>query len=66
MSGTAAWLCPHTRYDCSNHYLVSLPLLFSQRNDGEANVLGALTIAGHYVIPEVCLYFDNKLMRGNR
>jgi 60kDa lysophospholipase len=28
--------------------------------------LGALTIAGHYVIPEVCLFFNNKLYRGNR
>ncbi len=36
------------------------------RNDAIDNVLGALTIAGHYEIPEVCLYFDNKLLRGNR
>eukprot|EP00834_Sanchytrium_tribonematis_P003044 NODE_108_length_18904_cov_0.654826.p2 type:complete len:616 gc:universal NODE_108_length_18904_cov_0.654826:7382-9229(+) len=36
------------------------------RNDAVDNLLGALTIAGHYVIPEVCLYFDNKLFRGNR
>ena len=28
--------------------------------------MGALTIAGHYVIPEVCLFFNNKLFRGNR
>ena len=37
-----------------------------QRNDGVSNLLGALIIAGHFVIPEVCLYFHNKLMRGNR
>ena len=36
------------------------------RNDASDNLLGALTIAGHYVIPEVSLYFNNKLFRGNR
>lgn len=36
------------------------------RNDAIGNLLGALTIAGHYEIPEVCLYFCNKLLRGNR
>ncbi|KAK9679118.1 hypothetical protein K7432_016407 [Basidiobolus ranarum] len=36
------------------------------RNDGVENLLGALTIAGHFVIPEVCIYFNNKLFRGNR
>jgi len=28
--------------------------------------LGAIIIAGHYVIPEVSLFFNNKLFRGNR
>ncbi|KAF9551149.1 hypothetical protein EC957_010035 [Mortierella hygrophila] len=36
------------------------------RNDAIDNLLGALTIAGHFVIPEVSLYFSNKLFRGNR
>lgn len=36
------------------------------RNDACDNLLGALTIAGHYVIPEVSLFFNNRLMRGNR
>jgi lysophospholipase len=36
------------------------------RNDAVDNLLGALTIASHFVIPEVGLYFDNKLFRGNR
>ncbi|KAI9205643.1 asparaginase-domain-containing protein [Polychytrium aggregatum] len=36
------------------------------RNDAVENVLGALTIAGHFVIPEVGLYFSHKLYRGNR
>ena len=40
--------------------------LSEMRNDGVENILGALTIAGHYLIPEVCLYFNNKLFRGNR
>lgn len=36
------------------------------RNDASQNLLGALTIAGHYVIPEVTLFFGTRLMRGNR
>ncbi|CAE7581786.1 unnamed protein product, partial [Symbiodinium microadriaticum] len=36
------------------------------RNDAHENFLGALTLAGHYVIPEVTIYFDNRLIRGNR
>jgi lysophospholipase len=36
------------------------------RTDALDNLLGALTIAGHFVIPEVTLFFDNKLLRGNR
>ncbi|KAI8817717.1 asparaginase-domain-containing protein [Fimicolochytrium jonesii] len=36
------------------------------RNDAVDNVLGALTIAGHFVIPEVGLFFNNKFYRGNR
>ncbi|TPX38001.1 hypothetical protein SmJEL517_g00163 [Synchytrium microbalum] len=36
------------------------------RNDAVENLLGALTIAGHFVIPEVGLFFSHKLFRGNR
>ncbi|KAI8902829.1 asparaginase-domain-containing protein [Globomyces pollinis-pini] len=36
------------------------------RTDAIDNLLGALTIAGHFTIPEVGLFFDNKLLRGNR
>lgn len=36
------------------------------RNDAVDNLLNALTIAGHFVIPEVGLFFDKKLFRGNR
>ena len=36
------------------------------RNDAVNNLLDSLTIAGHFLIPEVCLYFNQKLYRGNR
>ncbi|TPX41746.1 hypothetical protein SeMB42_g05103 [Synchytrium endobioticum] len=36
------------------------------RNDAVDNLLGAMTIAGHFVIPEVGLFFGHKLFRGNR
>jgi len=36
------------------------------RNDAMDNLLGALTIASHYIIPEVTLFFNQKLFRGNR
>eukprot|EP00070_Physeter_catodon_P023929 XP_023986766.1 60 kDa lysophospholipase isoform X2 [Physeter catodon] len=35
-------------------------------NDGRENLLGALLLAGQYVIPEVCLFFQKQLFRGNR
>ncbi|XP_051476670.1 60 kDa lysophospholipase isoform X3 [Apus apus] len=40
--------------------------IYELQNDGRDNLLGALLIAGQFVIPEVCLYFYNKLYRGNR
>ncbi|CAD6186563.1 unnamed protein product [Caenorhabditis auriculariae] len=36
------------------------------RSDGMENFVGALITAGNFDIPEVCVYFNNKLMRGNR
>mmetsp|Transcript_32608 Transcript_32608/g.29467 ORF Transcript_32608/g.29467 Transcript_32608/m.29467 type:complete len:82 (-) Transcript_32608:1250-1495(-) len=36
------------------------------RNDAFDNLLGALTVAGHYTIPEVTLFFKDRLFRGNR
>ncbi|KAH9848876.1 L-asparaginase [Lenzites betulinus] len=36
------------------------------RNDAVDNLLGALVIAGHYIIPECCLFFNHTLFRGNR
>lgn len=36
------------------------------RNDARENLITALTIAANYPVPEVCLYFGNKLLRGCR
>ena len=36
------------------------------RNDAVDNLLGALKLAGHFDIPEVGIFFHNKLLRGNR
>ena len=36
------------------------------QNDATDNLLGSLIIAGHFMIPEVCLFFQYKLYRGNR
>jgi len=40
--------------------------IFEQRNDGRSNFIGALVMAGHFIIPEVTVFFNNKLLRGNR
>ena len=42
-----------------------VPMLELQ-NDATDNLLGSLIIAGHFMIPEVCLFFNHKLFRGNR
>ncbi len=36
------------------------------RNDARDNLITSLLIATHFDIPEVCLYFGNKLLRGCR
>lgn len=36
------------------------------KSDTVDNILGALIIAGSYNIPEVTIFFNNKLLRGNR
>lgn len=41
------------------------PMLELQ-NDATDNLLGSLIIAGHFMIPEVCLFFNHALFRGNR
>lgn len=40
--------------------------LVQLRNDGLDNLLGALGLAAHYAVPEVCIYFHHELFRGNR
>lgn len=37
-----------------------------QPNDAEANLFGAINIAAHFEIPEVCVFFNGSLTRGNR
>lgn len=40
--------------------------LVVQPNDAEANLFGSINIAGHFEIPEVCIFFNGWLTRGNR
>jgi lysophospholipase len=40
--------------------------IYELQNDATDNLLGSLIIAGHFMIPEVCLFFNFKLYRGNR
>jgi L-asparaginase len=40
--------------------------LFETRNDARENLINAILFAGQSRIPEVCIYFHNKLFRGNR
>ncbi len=40
--------------------------LCEARNDARDNLIDALILAGHYPIPEVCLAFNGKVLRGNR
>ncbi|MDD3350489.1 MAG: asparaginase [Eubacteriales bacterium] len=40
--------------------------LFDIRNDARDNLVTGLLLAGNYDIPEVCIYFGEKLLRGNR
>ncbi|XP_076656794.1 L-asparaginase 1 [Halictus rubicundus] len=40
--------------------------IFDSRSDGQENFLSSLIIAANHNIPEVCVFFGTKLMRGNR
>ncbi|XP_055618347.1 L-asparaginase isoform X2 [Toxorhynchites rutilus septentrionalis] len=40
--------------------------IFETRTDGQDNFTSALILAGNYVIPEVCVFFNSRLFRGNR
>jgi len=37
-----------------------------RRTDAIANLLDSIDLAGHFMIPEVCLCFNSQLFRGNR
>ena len=36
------------------------------RSDAVDNLLGSILVAGSFQIPEVVIYFDNMVLRGNR
>ncbi len=40
--------------------------LMELRNDALDNLVTALILAGNYAIPEVCIFFNGRLLRGNR
>lgn len=40
--------------------------IFQLQNDATDNLLGSLIVAGHFTIPEVGLFFNHRLFRGNR
>lgn len=40
--------------------------IFEPRTDGRDNFQGAILLAGRYLIPEVSVYFNQQLFRGNR
>jgi|TARA_B110000285_G_C15080884_1_gene593414 L-asparaginase/Glu-tRNA(Gln) amidotransferase subunit D len=42
-----------------------IPIL-ELKNDAIDNFLGSLLVAGQYHIPEVVIFFGNRLIRGNR
>ncbi len=36
------------------------------RSDGQRNVVESMILAAHYHLPEVCIHFGGRLLRGNR
>jgi lysophospholipase len=40
--------------------------IFQLQNDATDNLLGSLIVAGHFTIPEVGIFFNHRLFRGNR
>jgi len=40
--------------------------LVELRNDAQDNLITSLMLAANYRIPEVCVYFNGRLLRGNR
>ncbi|MGB0360073.1 MAG: asparaginase domain-containing protein, partial [Endozoicomonas sp.] len=68
---TMAYSCSMTSFMLQN---LNKPVIFSgsqiplceARSDGLENFVGALTMAADDRIKEVCLYFNGRLLRGNR
>lgn len=68
---TMAYSCSMMSFMLRN---LSRPVIFTgsqiplceARTDGLENLVGALTLASDERIKEVCLYFNGRLMRGNR
>lgn len=68
---TLSWIAPILSFMLENLkktvIITSCLIPLSEpRNDASNNLVTALTIAGHYWIPEVCVLFGNALYRGNR
>lgn len=40
--------------------------MFFADSDGSDNLLGSIVLASHLKVPEVCVYFGHKLLRGTR
>ena len=58
----------HARRVCAKPVVITgsqIPLC-EVRNDARENLITSLLIAANYAIPEVCLYFGGKLLRGCR
>ena len=53
---------PHVTLICC----IGVLLIVAPQNDARRNVLASILVAGNFDIPEVCLYFNDKLLRGNR
>jgi lysophospholipase len=40
--------------------------LSDEKNDAFVNIMGCFRVLANFVVPEVCVYFQDHLMRGNR
>lgn len=40
--------------------------IFDTRTDAEDNLIFSIMIAGEYIVPEVTIFFNDRLLRGNR
>uniref|UniRef100_A0A8C6TGV9 asparaginase n=1 Tax=Neogobius melanostomus TaxID=47308 RepID=A0A8C6TGV9_9GOBI len=61
-----SFMCEHLGKPLYSRFTGTRVPIYERRTDGIDNLLGALLIAGQFVIPEVGLYFHHTLYRGNR